>query len=350
MILGFLAFCIWVFNKSTGFDWLASVYPSDEVHLPLTDSDWLHVAEDVHMKLFLGMVFYFALISRVVAGSTGMLRHWEKLRLRRKKVCGVDGTFKLKADSDLEDYLIWRAFFLDKLVMLQFQRPAQFKATLPKLGIDPAEKDAGLRFRHYVATHFAFSAYLALNVEAGVSDMIEVHNMTWLAVLVVSIFLAVAFRFGEVNLIETIPFFIGIAVILLASMWLVVWKRQGSIRRKGKRSLAQDIMKREGIEKGKSARQVVGTRTTLNIPDSAGQQKDEDNVALSPEDSPQSAEVPDAFLIGKVPAEVWGEVPEEASPASESYARRGFEGFHQKHNTELYTMRVLQVMLFMISY
>merc|ERR1712232_1464108 len=52
MTLGFLAFCVFVFNTCEGFDWLVTKFPSGHFHLPKTKDDWLHMVEFVHMQLF----------------------------------------------------------------------------------------------------------------------------------------------------------------------------------------------------------------------------------------------------------------------------------------------------------
>lgn len=78
MTLGFLAFCIFLFNSFGGFEWCVGNAHDHGIDLPHTSDDWLHIAEAVHMQLFLGMIIYFAIISRALRGSMVMIQKWER--------------------------------------------------------------------------------------------------------------------------------------------------------------------------------------------------------------------------------------------------------------------------------
>merc|ERR1712113_311984 len=70
MSLGFLAFIIFLLNQMGFFEILSNHFndeasSAERFHYPVTELDWLHVAEVVHVKLFVGMLLYFALISQL---------------------------------------------------------------------------------------------------------------------------------------------------------------------------------------------------------------------------------------------------------------------------------------------
>jgi len=56
MVLGFLAFVVWIVNRAGLFSKLAKVTHSDHIRLPPDGYGYLHIVEDVHMQLFIAML------------------------------------------------------------------------------------------------------------------------------------------------------------------------------------------------------------------------------------------------------------------------------------------------------
>eukprot|EP00928_Gymnodinium_smaydae_P020160 TRINITY_DN17794_c0_g1_i1.p1 TRINITY_DN17794_c0_g1~~TRINITY_DN17794_c0_g1_i1.p1 ORF type:complete len:748 (-),score=136.75 TRINITY_DN17794_c0_g1_i1:51-2027(-) len=228
MTLGFLAFVIFVFNQAGGFALLVDVCREDPVdlHLPHSEADWLHIAELVHMKLFLGMLLYFFLVSRIVSGSVRQIKRWESLRLRSAEhhlqgLPVVEG-----ADREMAQYERWRDFFLVTAYSWQDERPEAYAKILDTMGVS-AEDDKNAFER--LKERFNLSSYLALNVERGVRDSIVVHWTTWVVVIILISGMSLLHRYLHVTLLALTPGFFCCAVALLTGMWLTARCRQQTI-------------------------------------------------------------------------------------------------------------------------
>jgi len=242
MTLGFLAFLIYSFNQLGGFGWLAETVPHDdefvEWHYPETKDDWLHVAENVHMKLFSGMVCYFVLISRMAAGAVERIKEWERCQMRRFNpvIYQVKTMTPLKAvDESLADHMLWRRFFLVKMVRLQRRCPDMFHDLVEILGLDPEDDSFPDDFHEILDRDFSFSAYIALSVETGVCDSIQVHKTTWGVLLVGLGLLAAAHRFAR------IPVLALFAMLCLILMRLVIRHTRRSISRRVRDPTTLDV-------------------------------------------------------------------------------------------------------------
>jgi len=235
MTLGYLAFCIFFFRHFKGFKWLHERVPSSQsFHCPETEEDWLHMAEVVHIKLFVGMVFYFVLISRIVNGSVEKIRLWERMRLHHVGAPDYDAPTMRPShalESDLTEYINWRSYFNAKMVRMQSRRPLVFKEIFTRLGIDKAAPDASQQFQAVLDSDFSFAAYLSLNIAEGVKDAIEVHTSTWSALLFLFGFFAFLHRFAHISLIAVVPVCIAIVVTILAAMQATVSRKRTKITR-----------------------------------------------------------------------------------------------------------------------
>jgi hypothetical protein len=72
MVLGFIAFTVWACNKGGVFE--RSV---NDGYGPPTGSDLLHVVEDIHMHLFMAMVYYFFVMRNVATNVESSIRRWD---------------------------------------------------------------------------------------------------------------------------------------------------------------------------------------------------------------------------------------------------------------------------------
>lgn len=243
MTLGVLAFCTFMFNNLGGFEWFekSMKVKEGEFRIPKYKEDWLHMVEVVHMKLFIGMVLYFSLVGTIVSSGVNHIRTWENCRLRRvrEKDAGDSKNqhiesylhrYKAGGDVDYAQYLLWRDYFIEKVVHWRKRRPGLYKDTLRKLDIDPTDGDAKTKFRTAVEDRFAFSAYLALNVADGIRDTIHLHRLAWAFLLVCFAAFACLHRFAEIDLFDLTYVFIGFTFLLIALMLYSVRKEKTSHR------------------------------------------------------------------------------------------------------------------------
>jgi len=236
MTLGFLAFVVFLFNQLGGFEMMAEKLPATTGrHLPKTGYDWLHVVEVVHMELFMGMICYFFLISRVIDGSVRKIQHWETLRLRRvrhKEQHSWNTFGPQSVDQDMGKYLLWRDYVISKVVDWKETRKSIYKKLAHNLNINPDDEDSAERVKKAVEGRFSLSAYLAMNVENGVLDSIEVHPTTWAVILLLFALFAVLLKFvPDATILEVVtPVLICIALLVLTGMAIFVQKRSRSIQ------------------------------------------------------------------------------------------------------------------------
>eukprot|EP00928_Gymnodinium_smaydae_P010981 TRINITY_DN14121_c0_g6_i2.p1 TRINITY_DN14121_c0_g6~~TRINITY_DN14121_c0_g6_i2.p1 ORF type:complete len:656 (+),score=59.22 TRINITY_DN14121_c0_g6_i2:268-1968(+) len=251
MSLGFLAFSIFVSNQLGFFEMLAvsfqscgpsssgsssaasatsgsSSLPLDDScwQMPATAGDWLHMAEVVHVKLFLAMMLYFVLIVGLVRGSVRKIKNWERLRLRH-----VVDTQRQTHDTELRDYRVMRDYFLQRVYSWKRTRPGFFQDVLNTLGIEPGLLSTKASIQQLMDERFIMSAYLSLNVERNVRDSIEVSTLTWVSIILVFGTFAIASRYLQWTILGMTPFFIAFAFITLVSMVLLSRWMKGSIHR-----------------------------------------------------------------------------------------------------------------------
>jgi len=226
MTLGFLAFATYTCNQLGGFEALAkrmkeSASDNDDWRYPTTKEDWLHTAENVHMQLFIAMVFYFCLMSLTAAGTVKKIRMWEQCKLRSN----LQGrrTVKLDAvDTDLAVHVKWRDYFLIRMSRLQASCPELFEDLGDDLGLDPWAPNFPDKFRACLERGFPFSTYITVNVERGVRDAIQVHRTSWVLLLVALGILSMLHRFGKVPIMTIMPILVFVATACLVTMRIII--------------------------------------------------------------------------------------------------------------------------------
>mmetsp|Transcript_93857 Transcript_93857/g.303755 ORF Transcript_93857/g.303755 Transcript_93857/m.303755 type:complete len:511 (-) Transcript_93857:544-2076(-) len=297
MSLGFLGLSVFIFNFSGGFKMLVEKFHStDDLHLPESETEYAHFVELVHIKLFLGMALYFFLVFRVVSGGVRQVRTWEQLNLQRIEHATGSGPTD-SPDPVFDKYLRLRCHFLLKLSDWQIKEPTHFRETCRVLGTCATGEGAQRKFDLWLHENFSFSEYLAINVEHGVCDSIEVHPLTWLVVLLIMCSFAVIDRLGRLDSIGLgTPICILLAFGILASMqWLAV--------RKHRRIL--DRARASGVDQ---------------------------QLPISFQDAQQQSAHSDESMYTEKPA------------------AHIVKNLHRHYNTEMITLRVLQIVLFLISY
>jgi len=271
MTLGFLAFVVFIFNQVGGFEKIAYTFSNQEsvtnYHLPRTGGEWLHMVEVVHMKLFMGMVLYFFLVSQIVRGSVTTIRAWESLRLR----CVKDAMLKKLhhnpaeiaksgriVDADMRKYVANDRYFLAHMEGLKYRREALYTELLDKLGIDREAEDAEGQFLSQIRERFSMSSYLALCVEKGVIDAIEVKVSTWGAIVVIFGIFAPLHRYTEFSLRMISAMVCITSSLLLFLMWWVVRCRQNHIHNSAVSEQRMSVSPTSNVGKTGSLREHFG--------------------------------------------------------------------------------------------
>jgi len=277
MSLGFLAFLIFSANQCMLFEYLASqvehcpgsasanetssrrrgarllagsdveiMLDADCWHMPASSGDWLYLAETVHIKLFLGMMLYFMLMFGIVRGTIHKLEEWEKLRLRRLNAAVIhSATTKktilkqgiMQGDVELQHYQRVRDYFVTRVCEWQEDRPKLYRMALETAEISSDAEDADTAFRKILEERFVFSAYLAINVEYGVMEMIEVHSYTWVCIATFFVCAVFLHRFSKVTLVSLVPMLVVLAfMVVLIMVYLTRWRSRLIIKYKSGRS------------------------------------------------------------------------------------------------------------------
>lgn len=209
------------------------------------------------MKLFFGMILYFFLVSRIVIGSNAEIREWELQRKARQRlsvaVNGNDVTEKTQESvpSETSDkkgakerrrlYYKWRTFFVDKVCNKIAKDPQLFTELLEELEIeeevmrDPSAREAKIHF--VLEERFSFAAYLALNVERGVSDCIQLHVGTWLVLIACFCVFALWTRLCKKPIIWLIFAAAPISFFIIIILLCTARKRRRTIERHGETKL-----------------------------------------------------------------------------------------------------------------
>ncbi|CAE7756232.1 unnamed protein product [Symbiodinium sp. CCMP2456] len=184
------------------------------------------------------MMMYYLLVFGIVRGAVQKLKSLERLRLRRisNKAVYRSPSTALQAtsrDEELREYLCLREYFIHKVLLWRYSRPRIYANLKAKLGIPPDAPEATLEEKELIDKQikemmddcFAFSSYLALNVEKGVKDSIELHAGTWIAIIILFSVLALLYRFAQVNILDMMPLFVAVALLLLLLMvMLTKWR------------------------------------------------------------------------------------------------------------------------------
>lgn len=214
MILGFLALAVYLFNKSGGFDELPVGVRGDGFHYPDSPTAWLHMTEDVHMKLFFAMMIYFVSASHMLYGCVSRLMTLEHVQNHvftkallcstpREKLEITSGGLwhclvftdtangwisrgrSYNSDALVSEYTSIREFFIDRIIGWESSWPEAFAEVREVLDIqapyEPHQVRASLEDR------LAFSTYWALILEEALGDMIQMPTRTWLCLVVETI-------------------------------------------------------------------------------------------------------------------------------------------------------------------
>eukprot|EP00284_Hemiselmis_tepida_P002432 CAMPEP_0174953240 /NCGR_PEP_ID=MMETSP1355-20121228/95772_1 /TAXON_ID=464990 /ORGANISM="Hemiselmis tepida, Strain CCMP443" /LENGTH=771 /DNA_ID=CAMNT_0016200945 /DNA_START=81 /DNA_END=2396 /DNA_ORIENTATION=+ len=184
MVLGFIAFVVWVFRKAGGFhDGLVN-----KNYGPPDGTAMLHVVEDTHMALFINMCLYFIILFfsiQHVEFVSEQYGRFEKIiqqentngqivTPKHRTGCFVSTVFESEREyfsRMLDEYRNMRQFFVQWIV----------DHDIIELGVHGAETDV---LKKQVMEGFDFACYLRMGIEAYIMDMIAVHTSTWMILFI----------------------------------------------------------------------------------------------------------------------------------------------------------------------
>lgn len=255
MTLGLLALLIFVVNQTGGFSSLAKQTQGtheDGFAFPATGEDWLHLAEVVHIQLFLAVCLYFILILCLVKGSIRKIKKWEKLQLRHKAHSKLQLRHNLHWDGELKKHVAEREYLIRHMLKWKTERPEVFSQALTDLEINSDASDSEQQFERAVNEHFSLSVYLALNLENGVMDSIQIHFSTWLGIIVLMGLFALLHRYAKTDLIAVLPWFLVASCLLFAAMVVILHRQRRQLTKFTKDRMRLDTPGATNSESGRS--------------------------------------------------------------------------------------------------
>jgi len=216
---------------------------ADDLTLPGSGTDYLHLMEDVHMTIFLGMIFYFTLVHEVCRSAKRIFIQWEQMDLTAvgdgtgnktaaipKQVSAIEHA----AGSFHQDmFTEWRKYFFAGVAHMESKIPEireEVLSCLPESerANDGKALDSKELIDRALQHWFPFGKYLAMNTRLVMDGMIEFSLWTWLATVMLFILFSVLARFAHVSIREAYPVYIAVCVFLLAFTGL--WARYAESR------------------------------------------------------------------------------------------------------------------------
>lgn len=137
-------------------------------------------------------------------------------------------------DKDLQEYVCLREYLVVHVLEWKHQRPKLFKQVVEALGMvnlpEPQEEDlVDELVKAQLESNFAFSSYLALNVEKAVKDSIELHAVTWVTIIILCTAYALMARFNGVTLLGTMPVVVSLALMIVCFIVVMTGWRHRSL-------------------------------------------------------------------------------------------------------------------------
>lgn len=241
MVLGFLAFVVWLFNQAGFFEEVAhSLDQHHTIKLPVTAGALLHTVENVHMQLFIAMIIFFLFLGVALRFTLMLEARFEKANLR---ILGLlkDGTsceVWLRQQNHVTNiFYHYREWFFSSLAAWSGRwdlADEVLKKLIPRVkeiydaeDVDEADEEKEPNVPVLLRTWFPFDTYLALNCRFVIDCLIEFHVTTWVFIMVIYIIQAQIHRDAKANLDMSSPFWIAVCFLclVLASVWVAVHAR-----------------------------------------------------------------------------------------------------------------------------
>jgi len=342
MVLGFLAFLVFVFREAGGFEWLVKLFPpkNSDLMVPKTAEDWLHMVENVHMKLFLGMIIYFLVILRVVNGCVKHVEFWEEMAILRRNGKAEDATMissqstsgAIELNTRLQRYSRWCFYFTQSVIAWRETRPKLYEETLRRLKLLSCDTPTQSRVQRALDDTFPFSAYLAYSVRDCCKDTVDVHPTTWAAVLVLFSIFAIIHRYAKLILLHFMPVFIVGAFILIFAVGFLVGRFRKHVESEG------TCVVRMNSERGKTMKEFELTHVSEHIQDAVHGYSTSDAGSVDPERLTTTCSYISTNRC------LYPAVSSDGLDSMESFS------FHERYSTEMWVFRALQIVLFVLSY
>jgi len=178
-VLGFLAFTVWLVDRSGGFEKIAEDLAHLE-HLPQDRTGYLHTVEDVHMQLFISMCMFISMASLGVVFINRRQAIWTESHqhLSSEKEEEADPVFKENREKLFLTLQNWKgqwALLDDKLMPL-------LREGLTMEGKDP---NADIILVDTMSKDFPFHVYLGLQVHALMRLFLHIQGLMWVLLVVI---------------------------------------------------------------------------------------------------------------------------------------------------------------------
>lgn len=170
-VLGFIAFVIWSVRTAGWFDWLGEVLPDeteDGWRLPRTGSDIVHMLEDVHVHLFLAMIFFYSLILHPARSCDFTFDLWHDMEEEAKVREREANEGKETSHHDMgKGFLLYCHLRSTTKTYMQANSLLLFGAE--DLPLD----------------EFNFATYMQVNARIDLEDLIDFNIRTWAIILAI---------------------------------------------------------------------------------------------------------------------------------------------------------------------
>jgi len=219
MVLGFIAFCVWCLNKGSTFQKVVRPYDSylrSGVGTPYTSygppagGELLHLVEDVHMQLFIAMVFYFLLMVAAVHYVENSIALWNRYEKELK-----EKGYPEKCDGSITS-IILRVLARRNISLFSYHSVRKYFIRWTLHNRKDCFKSENERQNEKELRQFArgfdFSLYLTVHLDEIMDEMLTIHAETWCFVAFFYAIMGVVARFayeGRGDKIDPVHYGIG---------------------------------------------------------------------------------------------------------------------------------------------
>eukprot|EP00927_Polykrikos_kofoidii_P068364 TRINITY_DN63740_c0_g1_i1.p1 TRINITY_DN63740_c0_g1~~TRINITY_DN63740_c0_g1_i1.p1 ORF type:complete len:646 (-),score=86.77 TRINITY_DN63740_c0_g1_i1:64-1974(-) len=199
------------------------------MRMPITGADWLHLAEEVHIRMFCGMLIYFCVMGAVVRSTVNQLIEYEELANRKLLREAQAAPENMMFDSALKKYLELHEYLIVHILGWHKSQPDRWEVVVDTLWEDsqgrrPSEDDLYQQTKEMLEKRLSVAHYLSFALEEGIASLVEVHETTWVTLIVI-FGLFMLFHWLKLTLV-----YIGGGILLIGVICLActVWhqKRQ----------------------------------------------------------------------------------------------------------------------------
>eukprot|EP00927_Polykrikos_kofoidii_P018380 TRINITY_DN18516_c0_g1_i1.p1 TRINITY_DN18516_c0_g1~~TRINITY_DN18516_c0_g1_i1.p1 ORF type:complete len:631 (+),score=75.47 TRINITY_DN18516_c0_g1_i1:74-1894(+) len=247
MVLGFLAFVVWLCNQAGAFAAIAKAIENDpSIKMPGTVTDLLHTVENVHMQLFMAMLMFYMIVYFALRCSIALEKRWDKsnrrILTRYQSGLGINAEWLAALPRDTQYFYHFREWFFQSLEewtgrwemaenILSSLKPRiqhfQEQQCCSGLSTDNADDQKELDLPEMMRQWFPFASYLALNFRYVVDDFMAFNLSSWGFIVVVYLVQAQIHKGARADLEYSSPFWITIVFVfmLAATGWVTFQAR-----------------------------------------------------------------------------------------------------------------------------